>query len=116
MVTQHAFVGTAMLRQMFARRENRKERRLHSRHFFKKARRFRAPLAVSLRLESIGEKEIRFPTVILRQLPLVRRDVLEIREIAAMPHHLIQLTANRQPVRFPHSPPRKDRSSQKALF
>src|SRR5438105_5644197 len=107
MVTQHSFVGTAMLWQMFARRENGKERRLHSRHFFKNARRFRATLAISPRLESIGEKEVRLPPVILRKFSLIRRDVLKIREIAPMPHHFIQLASNRGPVSFQHSRPGK---------
>src|SRR5262249_30199755 len=107
MQAKHALVGTAMGRQLLAGGEDREERGLHAGHAPEKPGRLRTTAAIRHRLDAAGIEEERLPAVVLREVLLVLRDILEIRHVRGVGKERIELVADLAPVAFDGRDPGK---------
>jgi hypothetical protein len=90
-VAQHALVGTAVIEDVLARRQNRDHRGRHPRDLAHQRGGSRAHLHAELRLEAVAVEEQRLPAVIVCDLDLIGGDVLEVRQRRLMLEQALDL-------------------------
>ena len=95
MVPQHALVRATVGGDALARGEDREHRGRHPGDLPEQPGRLRAPLDVVPRREAVPVEEERLPAVVVGDLVLVGRDVLEVRELVLVPQDLFELTSDR---------------------
>ena len=92
-VAQHALVGAAMVEDVLARGEDREHRRRHPRDLAHHLGRPGAHLDAELRLEAVAVEEERLPAVVVGDLDLILRDLLEVGQRLAVLEHALELAA-----------------------
>jgi len=99
-ISNNAFVGASVFRNVLAAGEDGKEGRLCARNSIQQSRRLRTPAKIVFGPQSISEKEERLPFVVVRDVLLIGRDILKVRKIFAVLHDLIELFPDIPPVLF----------------
>jgi hypothetical protein len=107
MQAEHAVVGSAMRGDVLARREDGEKRRLHPWDLFQRRHRRGTLPAVLLAPRTVAAENEGLPVVVGLDRLHLARDVLEVRQLVAALHHLVQLGADRGPVGLDCGGPRK---------
>ena len=110
MKAQHAVVGTAMRRNVFAWRKDAEKRGPHVRHLLQEPRRLWTLTGVIAAIHADAGEPVSLPAIVAKRAD-AREDVLNVGQLLVAIQHAIQLGANDLPLRRESVNPREQAAS-----